>query len=76
MLLSIGATIDSPFFTFFVFLVLSAAVRWGWRQALLTAAFVAFVFAVGTWVAMSSGALPAEDLSNVVVRGGHLSYCP
>jgi len=72
LLLSVGATIESPFFTFFVFLVLSAAVRWGWRQALLTAAFVALVFAVGTWAAMSSGALPAEDLSTVVVRGGHL----
>jgi signal transduction histidine kinase len=72
LLLSIGATIDSPFFTFFVFLVLSAAVRWGWKHALLTAAVVAALFGVGTWAAMASGALPAEDLSRVVLRGGHL----
>ena len=72
LLLSSGSTIGSPFFTFFVVLVLSAAVRWGWKEALLTAAFVAVVFAVGAWAAMSSGALPNEELSRVIVRSGHL----
>ena len=72
LLLASGTTIGSPFFIFFVFLVLSAAVRWGWREALLTAAFVAFIFAAGTWIAMASGTLPDEELSRVIVRGGHL----
>jgi signal transduction histidine kinase len=72
LLLLSGATIGSPFFTFFVFLVLAAAVRWGWMQALLTAAFVAVVLALGTWAAMSAGALPEAELSRVIVRGGHL----
>jgi len=72
LLLSSGTTISNPFFIFYVFLVLSAAVRWGWTEALLTAAFVAVVFAAGTWAAMSAGALPQDQLSRVIVRGGHL----
>ena len=72
LLLSSGTAIASPFFIFYVFLVLSAAVRWGWKAALLTAAFVAIIFAAGTWAALMSGALPEEDVSRAIVRGGHL----
>jgi signal transduction histidine kinase len=72
LLMSSGATVASPFFPFFVFLVLSAAVRWGWQAAMLTAAFVALVFAAGTWTAMSAGALAADETSWVILRGGHL----
>ena len=28
---------DSPYFTFFTFLLLAAAIRWGWRATILTA---------------------------------------
>ena len=72
LMLSSGTTIANPFFIFDVFLVLSAALRWGWKAALLTAAFVAIVFAVGTWAALSSGKLPGDKLSRAIVRGGHV----
>ena len=72
LMMASGAALASPFFPFFVFLVLSAAVRWGWKPAMLTAAFVAFVFAGGTWMAMSAGHLRADEVSWVILRGGHL----
>ena len=44
VLLTHGYT--SPFFTFFVFLLLSSAIRWGWRATALTAALVAVLYPV------------------------------
>ena len=38
----------SPYYTFFIFILLSAAIRWGWRETAITAAaIIAVYFAVG-----------------------------
>lgn len=60
----------SPFFVFFVFLVLSAAIRWGWRQTALTAASVILIF----FVAGLSAAPPEAgfDLQRFIIRSGNL----
>lgn len=59
----------SPYFTFFVFLLLSAAIRWGWRETAATALVViAAYFATGLLMA------PAIefDTERFIVRTGHL----
>lgn len=62
----------SPIFVFFVFLVLSAAVRWGWREALVTAGVVALLFALTTWVALiTPGGEPFEP-QRFVIRMANL----
>ena len=61
----------SPFFVFFVFLVLSAAIRWSWRQTALTAAAVTIIyFAMG--LATSSPADPDFDLQRFIIRSANL----
>lgn len=59
----------SPFFVVFVFLVLSAAIRWGWRQTALTAlAVILLYFAVGL-----ATATPGDfDLQRFIIRSGNL----
>ena len=42
VLLTEGYT--TPFFTFFMFLLLSAAIRWGWRATALTAVLVTVLY--------------------------------
>ena len=44
----------SPFFVFFVFLLLSAAIRWGWKETTLTAILVAILYLVAGNLAASS----------------------
>lgn len=46
--LSQGPTVASPFFIFFVFLVLSAAAKWGMRGVVLTALLVTLLHAAET----------------------------
>jgi signal transduction histidine kinase len=59
----------SPYFTFFVFLLLAAAIRWGWRETAATAAVVILVyFAVGLVIAPSG----IFDSERFIVRTGHL----
>ena len=59
----------SPYFTFFVFLLLSAAIRWGWRETAATAAVVILVyFTVGLVIAPSG----TFDSERFIVRTGHL----
>lgn len=70
--LSTGLSVASPFFVFFVFLVLSAAARWGWRHALLTAVAATFVFAFETLIALQREAMQGDDYVRMIVRGGHL----
>lgn len=60
----------SPFFLFFVFLLLSSAIRWGWRET----AFTAIVL---TTLYLTAGVLVAEsgvpfELQRFIVRSGHL----
>ncbi len=60
----------SPFFTFVMFLLISAAIRWGWRATALTAVLVTLLFLLaGLMVANSTAEL---DLQPFVIRTGHL----
>ncbi|HVF37611.1 MAG TPA: histidine kinase [Sphingomicrobium sp.] len=68
VLLTEGYT--SPFFPFFMFLLLSAAIRWGWRATGLTAVLVTLLYLIiGLLVAVSSADF---DLQRFVVRTGNL----
>jgi signal transduction histidine kinase len=68
VLLTEGYT--SPFFTFFMFLLLSAAIRWGWRATALTAGLLTLLYLVAGLIVMQSGA-PFEP-QRFVVRTGQL----
>ena len=62
---------DSPYFTFFVFLLLSSAIRWGWRATTLTATLLISLF-------LLAGMVVAERTTeaifhNFVDRTGHLA---
>jgi signal transduction histidine kinase len=59
----------SPFFLFFVLPLLSAAIRWNWRETALTAtALIILYFCAGLLVAGTSG----FEIERFVVRSGHL----
>jgi len=65
----------SPFFLFFVFIVISAAIRWGFRETVLTVGAVVLLylaagFFVGLSVHFSDNA--DFDLQRFIVRSGHL----
>jgi signal transduction histidine kinase len=65
----------SPFFVFFVFIILSAAIRWGWRETSLTAAAVVLLFlGAGFLVALHTSAAEIADfdLQRFIIRSGHL----
>ena len=59
----------SPFFLFFVLPLLSAAIRWSWRETALTAASLVVLY-------MSAGLMVAPrqsfELERFVIRSGHL----
>jgi signal transduction histidine kinase len=61
----------SPFFVFFVFLVLSAAIRWGWRETALTAIPVTLLY-VAAGLAAGSGHGVDFDLQRFIIRAGNL----
>jgi signal transduction histidine kinase len=68
VLLTEGYT--SPFFTFFVFLLLSAAIRWGWHATTLTAILLVILYlAIGLAVTPSGASF---ELQRFIVRTGHL----
>jgi signal transduction histidine kinase len=59
----------SPFFLFFVLPLLSAAIRWGWRETALTAtALILLYLAAGLLVAQSE----SFELQRFMIRSGHL----
>ena len=60
----------SPFFVFFVFLLLSAAIRWGWKETTLTAILVAILYLVAGNLAASADT--RFQLYRFIVRAGHL----
>src|SRR6185503_9877529 len=68
VLLTEGFT--SPFFTFFMFLLLSAAIRWGWRATALTALLVAVLYLVAGLLVVR--VVETFDLQRFVIRIGHL----
>lgn len=61
----------SPFFVFFVFLILSAAIRWGWRETALTAIPVSLLYVMAGLIA---GADTGSnfDLQRFIIRAGNL----
>ena len=62
----------SPFFTFFVFLVLSASIRWGWRGALLTTALVIILFLAAVFAVTNSLGPGSIEVHRLVARAGNL----
>ena len=68
VLLTAGYT--SPFFTFFMFLLLAASIRWGWHATTLTAILLTLLYLVAGLLVVKAGA-PFE-LQRFVVRTGQL----
>lgn len=63
---------SSPFFTYFVFSLFSAALRWGWRETMRTAAIVLVAFVV-MGISLSRTLGPAEfELSRFIIRLAYL----
>ncbi|HYC94231.1 MAG TPA: histidine kinase [Sphingomicrobium sp.] len=60
----------SPFFTFFMFVLLAAAFRWNWRATALTAMLLMLLYLAAGLIVRNSG-IPF-DLQRFVVRTGHL----
>lgn len=61
----------SPFFTFFVFLILSAAVRWGRGITILTALLVVMIFFLAGFLSLAVG-LGEFDLQRFIIRGAYV----
>jgi signal transduction histidine kinase len=57
----------SPYFIFFIFLLLAAAIRWGWRETTLTAILVTLMFLISGLLATKTGRGPFE-LYRFVIR--------
>lgn len=68
VLLTEGYT--SPFYPFFMFLLLSAAIRWGWHATALTAILLTLLYLVAGLLVLVSG--EPLLLYRFVVRTGHL----
>jgi signal transduction histidine kinase len=68
VLLTEGYT--SPFFTFFIFLLLSAAIRWGWRATALTATLLTLLYLIAGLLVVNLNS--QFELRPFVVRSGHL----
>ena len=60
----------SPFFLFFLFLVLSAAICWGWRETMATALSLTILYLGGGLIA--SAASGGFELHRFIIRAGHL----
>ncbi|MEO7366033.1 MAG: histidine kinase [Sphingomicrobium sp.] len=60
----------SPYFTLFIFLMLSAAIRWSWHATALTAMLLILLYLLAGLVVVNSG-VPFEP-QRFAVRTGHL----
>jgi signal transduction histidine kinase len=61
----------SPFFTFSVFIMLSATIKWGWRETAYTAATLILLFFLGGWAAIAWGGADLEVM-RLLIRGTYL----
>ena len=68
VVLTLGYT--SPVIPFFMFLLLSAAIRWGWRETALTAILLTLLYLVAGLLAVPPGNL--VEMQHFVVRTGHV----
>ena len=59
----------SPFFLFFVFILLSSAIRWGWRETAITAAALTLLYLAAGLAVASPGDF---ELQRFILRTGHL----
>jgi signal transduction histidine kinase len=69
--------VSSPFFLFFIFVVLAAAFRWGFRATMITAAVVVglvvvqtIILAAGPWAPLLS--LSGDDVNRTIMRVAYL----
>ena len=62
-----GAT--SPYFTFFIFILLAAAIRWGWKETAVTAAAITAAYMI---VGVAIRHDPGMSSETFVLRTGHL----
>jgi signal transduction histidine kinase len=67
----------SPFFVFFIFIVLSGALRWYWRGAVLSALTVALVWIGLYWIDVGPFRAPERprELGAALIRGSILIVC-
>lgn len=70
VLVMLTESYTSPFFTFFVFVLLSAAIRWGWRATALTAILLTLLYLLAGVVGLTSGV--PFDWQRFLVRTGQL----
>ncbi len=68
VLLTEGYT--SPFFTFFMFVLLASAIRWNWHATALTAMLLTLLYLLTGIIARNSG-IPFEP-QYFLIRAGHL----
>ena len=61
---------DSPYFTLFIFILLSAAIRWGWKATTLTAVLLVSLYLMAGFLA--AGPIQSPELHTFVDRTGHL----
>src|SRR5688572_8816096 len=61
----------SPFFTFFVFILLAATIKWGWRETAMTGAVVTLLFFLSGLAALNWASGDIE-LQRLLVRGSYL----
>jgi len=60
----------SPYFTFFMFVLLAAAIRWGWRETALTAVLLTLLYLLAGLLVVGA---PMELQSQpFIIRTGHL----
>jgi signal transduction histidine kinase len=62
---------DSPYFTFFIFILLSAAIRWGWRATSLTAILLISLYLMAGMLV--AGRAPGLDLHPFIDRSANLA---
>ena len=60
----------SPFFAFFTFVLLSAAIRWGWRTTALTAILLALIYLLVGIIGLATGV--GFEVQRFIVRAGQL----
>lgn len=60
----------SPYFTFFIFVLLASAIRWGWRATALTSVLLILLYLIAGLLVARSAAAP--DLQSFAVRTGQL----
>src|SRR5262245_52092473 len=73
----VSSGVGSPFFLFFIFVVLAAAFRWGFRATMITAAVVfglvavqTFVLSAGPWGTLFS--LSGDEINRTIMRVAYL----